>query len=749
MKENNIGKSRKFIILNKIPLLGKIILLLLFIMAIILIYSKSLSTTLKQNYLNQLKETASYNNSIIYGELKDKQTTLQQIGSFIEDSPDMISRENMEKLNEISKQNKFKRIGIIYPDKRVFVTDNLGEQSIYLDNIDILFEKSLKKQETITRIEHDGGTIIVISIPLENNKGEFKGILFATYDVNTLRNFMTLDIFNGRGYSIIMNSNGEKLITSLTGLKLDSEESNNIFYNLERINPNNKDTIERMKADVKANKSGIIQFSLYEKIYMSYQPLGIDDLYILTVIPKNIIENQYNILMKSTYFLCIGLLVALFIIMMNIIFNEKRKKRLLENITYVDKVTGGYSYEKFLLEYKKKQKNNNRKKAFIILDIDNFKLINDIFGYNIGNMVLKDVWKIIYDNLKQNGIFARKYADKYSIMIFFDKEEEIIEFVDKVIKDIEQVNIIKSEKFRIVPSIGIYVLENNDEKIDQIENYAIMANRTVKNRYDVYYSFYYNELKSIIIEKKNMTDSIYQALENKSFIPYFQPKFDAKTKKIVGAEALIRWQKEDGSFVSPAKFIPIAEEVRIIAEIDKYMFEAVCKQQYIWKTKGLKILPISVNLSRNKLYNANFIDEYMSILSKYKLEPKDIQFEITEGTLYTEEKIGEKIIMTLKNLGFDILIDDFGVGYSSISMIRDINATEMKIDKSFIDDTSEKGKALINYVIKIAEVIDMKTVAEGVETKEQYEFLLKHNCDIIQGYYFAKPMPAKEYEKFL
>lgn len=738
--------------LNKIPLIGKIIILLLFIVTIILIYSESLSTTLKQNYLNQLTETANYNNSIIHGELKDKQTTLQQIASFIEDSPNMVSRENMQKLSEISKQINLKRIGIIYPDKRVFVTDNLGQQSIYLDDIGIFFEKSLKDKESITRIEKDkiddSGAIIVMSIPLKNNNGELKGILFATYDVNTLRNFMTLDIFNGKGYSIIMNSKGEKLITSLTALKLDSE-SNNIFYNLERINPNNKDIIERMKADVEANKSGIIQFSLYEKMYMSYQPLGIDDLYILTVIPKNIIENQYNILMKSTYFLCIGLSVALFIIMMNIIFNEKRKKRLLENITYVDKVTGGYSYEKFLLEYKKKQKNNNRKKAFIILDIDNFKLINDIFGYNIGNMVLKDVWKIIYDNLKQNGIFARKYADKYSIMIFFDKEEEIIEFVNKVIKDIEQVNIIKREKFRIVPSIGIYILENNDEKIDQIENYAIMASRTIKNRYDVYYSFYYNKLKSIIIEKKNMTDSIYQALENKSFIPYFQPKFDAKTKKIVGAEALIRWQKEDGSFVSPAKFIPIAEEVGIIAEIDKYMFEAVCKQQCIWKTKGLKILPISVNLSRNKLYNANFIDEYMSILSKYKLEPKDIQFEITEGTLYTEEKIGEKIIMTLKNLGFDILIDDFGVGYSSISMIRDINATEMKIDKSFIDDTSERGKALTNYVIKIAEVIGMKTVAEGVETKEQYEFLLKHNCDIIQGYYFAKPMPAKEYEKFL
>lgn len=738
-------------ILSKIPLLGKIILLLLFIMAIILIYSESLSTTLKQNYLNQLEETANYNRSIIYGELKDKQTTLQQIRSFIEDSPEMISRENMEKLNEISKQNKFKRIGIIYPDKRVFVTDNLGEQSMYLDNIDIFFEKGLKKQESITRIEHDkidnGGTIIVISVPLENNKGEFKGILFATYDVNTLRNFMTLDIFNGKGYSLVMNSKGEKIITSMTALKLDTE-NNNVFYNLKMINDNNNNIIKNMKENIKANKSGIEQFDLYEKMYMSYQPLGIDDLYILTIIPKNIIENQYNILMKSTYFLCLGLSIALFIIMMNIVFNEKRKKKLLENITFVDKVTNGYSYEKFLLEYKNMQK-SDKKKVFITLDIDNFKLINDIFGYDIGNMVLKDVWKIINNNLMENGIFARKYADRYSIIMLFKEDSEIISFVNNLIKDIENLSIIKREKFRIIPSIGIYVLERENEKIEQIENYAIMASRTIKNRYDVYYSFYYDKLKSIMIEKKNMTDSIYQALENKRFIPYFQPKFDTKTKKVIGAEALIRWKKEDNSFVSPIKFIPIAEEVGIIAEIDKYMFEHVCKQQCVWKEKGLSILPISVNISRNKLFNVNFIDEYMSILNKYKLKPNDIQFEITEGTLYTEEKIGEKIIATLKGLGFDILIDDFGVGYSSISMIRDINATEMKIDKSFIDDTSEKGKALINYVIKIAEAIGMKTVAEGVETKDQYEFLLEHNCDVIQGYYFAKPMPADEYEKFL
>ena len=381
--------------LNKIPLIGKIIILLLFIVTIILIYSESLSTTLKQNYLNQLTETANYNNSIIHGELKDKQTTLQQIASFIEDSPNMVSRENMQKLSEISKQINLKRIGIIYPDKRVFVTDDLGQQSIYLDDIGIFFEKSLKDKESITRIEKDkidgSGAIIVMSIPLKNNNGELKGILFATYDVNTLRNFMTLDIFNGKGYSIIMNSKGEKLITSLTALKLDSE-SNNIFYNLERINSNNKDIIERMKADVEANKSGIIQFSLYEKMYMSYQPLGIDDLYILTVIPKNIIENQYNILMKSTYFLCIGLSVALFII----------------------------------IDLIKKELKSGTKYAFMIMDIDNFKALNDIYGHSEGDSILQFIAIHLKNTFRTNSIILRLGGDEFIIFLNKFLDENII-----------------------------------------------------------------------------------------------------------------------------------------------------------------------------------------------------------------------------------------------------------------------------------------------------------------------------------
>lgn len=453
--------------------------------------------------------------------------------------------------------------------------------------------------------------------------------------------------------------------------------------------------------------------------------------------------------MFNTYLLCIFLIILFIVIVVGVIVNENKKKKQLEYVLYVDKLTNGRSYEKFLVDFANWKIDESKKRACILLDIDNFRLINEIFGYETGNNILCDVWNIIDNNLKEKGIFARKYADRFLIMMEFSKHEEIAGFLDSIIKDIGYLSTIKIEHFRITVSAGVYILENEQENIHHIESYAMMASRMIKNKYDIFYNFYYSGMKNKIIERKNMIDSIYSAVKNKEFYPYYQPKYDAKTKKIIGAEALIRWIKKDGTFVSPAEFIPIAEEVEIISDIDKYMFEAVCKQQSIWKESGMDILPISVNVSRNNLYRVNFIEEYIYILNKYNLKPRDIQLEITEGTLYTEEKVGVQLVEKLISLGFDVLIDDFGVGYSSISMIRDINATVLKIDKSFIDDMSDKGKNIIKYVISIAKTVDMKTVAEGVETKEQYEFLVENNCDIIQGYYFAKPMSADEYEQYL
>lgn len=715
-----------------------------------MIYSEKLSNDLRENYIERLMETSMYNAMIVTGELRDKQTSVQHIASFIQSTEDMNSPENMLKLSEICDDHYFKRIGIIYPDRNLYITDDLGENIYKIENRSEYFNRGMNGEDSIARLsadEIDDKKRMIFNTPLLSENEEIRGILFASYDLDVLRELISVDIFDGEGYSILFRKNGDKIIASTNAVTVEQDQGN-IFKNLEYLNADNINIINKMKSDIETGISDLVKVDVYGEKYVYYQPLDLYGIYILTVVPSEIIESKYDEIMYSTYMGCIFLIIVFLIILVDIIKIEKKKKKELEKHLYVDELTNGDSYEKFLIDFNK-WRSDKKRIACILMDIDNFRLINEIFGYEIGNAILQDIWNIINKNLQKKGIFARKYADRYVIMMEFMRHEEIVTFLERIFKDVKCLQTIRIEYYRILISTGVYVFRNNKEHIRHAESCAMMANRTIKNRYNVLYNFYSDDVKNKIIEKKSMMDKIYNAIKNKELYAYYQPKYDVKTKKIIGSEALIRWIKKDGTMVSPVNFIPIAEEVGLIVDIDKYMFDLVCKQQSIWKEKGIDILPISVNVSRNRLYCKKFIKECVAILNKYNLEPENIQFEITEGNLHSEEKVGKELVKKLTDLGFEVLIDDFGVGYSSISMIRDINATVLKIDKSFIDDMSDKGKNIIKHVINMSKIVNMKAVAEGVETKEQYEFLLKNDCEIIQGYYFAKPMSADEYEQHL
>lgn len=715
------------------------------------VYSETLNNYLKEEAINRLTEVAQSNRFTVYRELNEKQSTLFQIANFIEDEPDMTSTDVMERLEHICKDKYFKRIGIIYPNKEMYVIDDLGKKAVEIAKIRSYFDRSMKGQTAITRIYEDsidGKDSIIFSRPLYGDEDNIRGVLFASYDVQTLQKVLSLELFGGKGYSVIIDKDGGKLVAGMNAIEVKND-TNNVFTNLNKINSDNKAVLDKAKEDLMEGKSGLIRIKAYEPMYLYYQPLEIDNMSLLTIIPRNVIEARYEMLMSNTYILSIVLLILSMAIIINIVLDERKKKRHLENILYKDKVTGGYSFAKFCMEVEKWLNLSPSKKAFIALDVDNFKLINEIFGYEIGNAVLADIEQVLANSMKRYGFITRTYADNFLMAVEFKDKEEIVDLLEDIIKGTAKIKTIRIEKFRIILSIGVYIIENNDKSIEYMQNCAILARRAVKNRYDIFYSFYYSGVKESIIEKKSIMDGILQALARQEFFVYYQPKYDAVTQKVIGSEALIRWLKDGKIYMSPGKFIPIAEEVGIIMDIDKYIFESVCRQQKKWKEKGLKILPVSVNVSRNRLYRPNFVEEYTKILRRYGLSTRDIQFEITEGNLVSEQKIGEQIVDKIRQTGFDVLIDDFGTGYSSISMIRDINATEMKIDKSFVDDMSPKGKEIIRHVINIAKVVDMKTVAEGVETKEQYEFLRDSKCDIIQGYYFARPMPSDEYETYL
>ncbi len=427
-----------------------------------------------------------------------------------------------------------------------------------------------------------------------------------------------------------------------------------------------------------------------------------------------------------------------------------RQRKKWYKALYVDTLTGHCSHKKFCIDAQQWLDTDRKEsKALIAFDIDNFKLINMIFGHQTGNYVLREVSRVLEKSIQERGIFARKYGDLFSIMIRYDSIADIQALCEMIVADIAQIPIRHRQIYRITVSMGIYLIKMGERNLDDMQNYAILTRQSIKNKYNTYYDFYHSQMKDAMLENKKLLDNISMALQHHEFQAYYQPQYDAKTQKLIGAEALIRWNNSDGTITMPGYFIPIAEVSGVIKYIDEYMFEEVCRQQHQWKKAGYTTLPISVNVSRHSLYDKEFIQTYLGMLKKYNLTSTDISIEITEGTLFNAIEISEKLVNELRSLGFRVLIDDFGMGYSSISMIKRFKASSLKIDKSFIDDMGKEGKAMTTYIIDIAKLMKMRTIAEGVETKEQYEFLRDHDCDVIQGFYFAKPIPASEFEAML
>lgn len=250
------------------------------------------------------------------------------------------------------------------------------------------------------------------------------------------------------------------------------------------------------------------------------------------------------------------------------------------------------------------------------------------------------------------------------------------------------------------------------------------------------------------IIKKVLEKDFEEGVKNNEFKIFMQPKFDIKTEKIVGAEALIRREKE-GKVIMPNSFIKEFEKTNLITRLDMFVFESICIKIKEWREKGYKLIPIAINESRKVLYNKNHINELEEIVKKYKINPNLIELELTETAVVKDIESAKEAEKQVHSLGFVVSMDDFGVGYSSFYMLKNINIDILKIDKSFSDEVIEdkRGRIILESIIDMAKKLEIKTVAEGIETKQQVEYLKQIGCDMVQGYYFEKPIPIDEFEK--
>ncbi|WP_236880751.1 EAL domain-containing protein [Clostridioides difficile] len=461
-------------------------------------------------------------------------------------------------------------------------------------------------------------------------------------------------------------------------------------------------------------------------------------------VPFGVIFKEYSIQIIS--FLCILFLIAI----KYIIYNKKKKEDYLKKIAYTDPLTGADSIDKFKINSNKLfAKNNPEEYALFYIDVDKFKYINDMFGYDMGNDTLIHISNTIASELKEDEIFARVSADHFVLLIKYKTDDDIKTRLNNIYNKVQILSNPKINYYKLILDCGIYKISKSDNDINTIMDRANTARKTIKGGHKNSFAFYDKEMHKKILKEKEIENSMVDALNNGEFIVYFQPKYSLSDYQIIGAEALVRWDNPQKGLIPPIEFIPVFERNGFIVNIDFYVFEEVCKKIREWMDEGQKVVPISVNLSRMHFVNSNFIEKFKLIVDKYKIPTRLIELELTETAVLDNIEGLLDTMNNLKEKGFVISMDDFGTGYSSLNLLKELPVDILKLDRAFFTekDESNNEKIVISNVIKMAKELKMKVISEGVETISQVEFLKQIGCDMVQGYLFSKPMPVKEFEK--
>lgn len=429
---------------------------------------------------------------------------------------------------------------------------------------------------------------------------------------------------------------------------------------------------------------------------------------------------------------------------------ERSHLHVLQEMRYreqYDLLTGLYKKEKFIHEANKLLKQHpDTNFAIIRLDIYKFQLFNAFYGRKQGDKLLVFMAELVKRCFQEAKylICCREEADVFDCCVSEVDRNVLLDCFARARSLLSKYK----RDYDIVPVFGVYIVDNKNITVNEMVDRAKLASKECKGNYMKNYAFYEDDLERDIVKEQTIVNNMNSALEKEEFVLYLQPKYDLRTNQIDGAEVLVRWLDPQKGMISPGEFIPVFERNGFIMKLDYYVWEHSCMLLRRWLDEGRKPYPISVNISRVSLYNPNLVEIICGLVEKYRIEPALLQLELTESA-YTSNPVAIKEAMgRLREHGFAILMDDFGSGYSSLNVLKDIVVDILKIDMKFMSDCDMPGRSenILASVVRMAKWLNMPVVAEGVEKEEQVSFLKSIGCEYVQGYYFARPMPVKDYE---
>jgi diguanylate cyclase len=393
----------------------------------------------------------------------------------------------------------------------------------------------------------------------------------------------------------------------------------------------------------------------------------------------------------------------------------------------------------------------NKSVAILIIGIDQLDRINDGYGYDTGNRVLKETADRIAHAIRRSDTAARPFAEMFGLVMQITSVEDSVLVAQKMLNALGQEMVIDDHAVNVTASVGISLFPSDGDSAAVLIKNAESALRHVKQQGGNGHEFFSQDMNDVARHRIEMENSLRRALNNKEFVVYYQPKVNLEDNAVVGAEALIRWMDPDRGMISPGEFIPVAEETSLIGEIGQFVMETACRQNSQWQEKGLKPVRISVNFTADQFHDRFILDKVQAVLSETFLSPEYLELEITESTLVGDmDKVIDKLT-AFRAMGLHVSIDDFGTGYSSLSYLSHFPITTLKIDRAFVKDMEVNSKTaeITNAIIGLSRGLSLEVVAEGAESLEHVKILRDKGCDLVQGFYFSRPLPADEFEKIL
>lgn len=718
--------------------------------------TSSLGRVQKDTMTTQMISEAEEYKANVLRKIKMDQQTLQTLASFFRFSNtiSMIDTDAFANgLYESNRHNSFIQMGYFTEDGdgiRVTV-DREIKKNVRMENLEEELQASIGEawqgESAVSRVYEDARTgekVFSYAVPVYQGD-EITGVLTAKDSIEAFEDILDdKTAMNGYGYVHMIGKEGKFLIRSknkVVNRRVESIFDGNYITEAEK---------EKIREAIDNDESVFSKFRYQGTAYQIYlNPIGLNGWYLFCVDTMQGVNAPIYQMINVTRAIFIGVLcLSVFLLIYGYRMLRKNHKQLIE-LAYYDSLTGAYNTVRFMQEMKDAL-SGPEKYSVCVLNIHQFKFINEIFGRAQGDKLLCHISQVLKESVNLGEYFCRDTGDFFWMILKGQNEEAIRERLYEMMEKISRFSLSQHHNYQIMIYCGVAV-RRDDSSAEMMMTHAMFALQTAKgtDRNNVW--FYDVELHKQETLQNYIESHMHQALKDKEFRMFLQPKMDMRTGELAGAEALVRWIPKDGTIIYPNQFIPLFESNGFCSSLDMYMVENVCRKIREWIDAGITPVPVSVNQSKLLFYEEDYVENLCSILERYKVPGELITLEILEGLAAGNIDELNKKIDQLKVKGFRISMDDFGSGYSSFNTLGKLHIDELKMDRVFLSAITgkedERQKIIMAQVVDLAKKLRISTVAEGVETKENETLIRTLGCGYGQGYYYSRPIDEDEFDR--